>query len=223
MSPPKQLDVWTDLVAAESIRLRSLASGQSLFQQGEPVSALYRLESGRVRLVRHTENGTEVVVHIARPGETFAEASAFADAYHCDAVAETASRVVAMPKAAFLAALARDPETSVRFARVLARQVVDLRARIELRNIRSAHERLLTWLRLRADGNPLRAALDGTWTDVAAEIGLTREALYRALAKLDAEGRIVRTRREVLVRDWPELVRKWQPYQDIAPAGTAAT
>jgi CRP-like cAMP-binding protein len=201
LPPREQPDVWTDLVAAESIWPRSLASGQPLFRQGESVSALYRLESGRLRLVRHTENGTEVVVHLARPGETFAEASVFADAYHCDAVAETASRVAAMPKVAFLAALARDPATSVRFARLLATQVVDLRARIELRNIRSAQERLLTWLRLRANGSPLRVALEGTWTDVAAEIGLTREALYRALAKLDAEGRIVRTRHGVLLRD----------------------
>ena len=94
-----------------------------------------------------------------------------------------------------------DPEITLRFARLLAGQVVDLRARIELRNIRSAQERLMTWLRLRATGNPLKAALDGTWSDVAAEIGLTREALYRALAKLEADGSIDRVGRKVLLRD----------------------
>ena len=152
-----------------------------------------------MRLVRHTENGTAVVVHRARAGETFAEASAFADTYHCDAVAETDSQVAAMPKAAFLATLARDPKTSLRFARLLAGQVVDLRARIELRNLRSAPERLMTWLRLRAAGHPPRVVPDGTWSDVAAEIGLTREALYRALAALAAEGTILRAGRAVLL------------------------
>jgi CRP-like cAMP-binding protein len=141
------------------------------------------------------------VVHLARSGETFAEASAFADTYHCDAVAETDSRVAAMPKLAFLDKLARDPETTLRFAHLLAGQVMELRARIELRNIRSAQERLMTWLRLRATGNPLKAALDGTWSDVAAEIGLTREVLYRALAKLEANGSIDREGRGVLLRD----------------------
>ena len=194
-------DVWKGMVATEAIRVRSLAAGQSLFRQGEPVSNLYRLESGRMRLVRHTENGTAVVVHLARSGETFAEASAFADTYHCDAVAETDSRVAAMPKLAFLDKLARDPETTLRFAHLLAGQVMELRARIELRNIRSAQERLMTWLRLRATGNPLKAALDGTWSDVAAEIGLTREVLYRALAKLEANGSIDREGRGVLLRD----------------------
>ncbi len=189
------------MVATETVRVRSLAAGQSLFRQGEAVSNLYRLESGRMRLVRHTENGTAVVVHLARSGETFAEASAFADTYHCDAMAETDTRVAAMPKMAFLAALARDPETSLRFARLLAGQVMDLRARIELRNIRSAPERLMAWLRLRATGIPLKAALDGTWSDVAAEIGLTREALYRAVARLEAGGSIERVGREVLLQD----------------------
>ena len=200
--PPREKpDVWKGMVAAEAVTLRSLANGQSLFRQSEPVCSLYRLESGRMRLVRHTENGTAVVVHLARPGETFAEASAFAVTYHCDAVAETDSQVAAMPKAAFLAALARDPEITLRFARLLAGQVVDLRARIELRNIRSAQERLMTWLRLRATGNPLKVALDGTWSDVAAEIGLTRETLYRALAKLEADGSIDRVGRRVLLRE----------------------
>ncbi|MCO6419314.1 helix-turn-helix domain-containing protein [Siccirubricoccus sp. KC 17139] len=34
--------------------------------------------------------------------------------------------------------------------------------------------------------------LDRTWTEMAAELGLTREATYRALARLEADGRIVR-------------------------------
>lgn len=200
MPSREQPDVWKDL-AAEPVKLRALAGGQSLFRQGEPVSSLYRVELGRLRLVRHTENGTAVVVHVARPGETFAEASAFADAYHCDALAEVDSTVAAVPKAAFLAALARDPGTSVRFARLLASQVVELRARIELRNIRSAQERLLAWLRLHSEGRPPGMEVDRTWTDVAAEIGLTREALYRALAELAARGEIARTGRRVLLQE----------------------
>ena len=138
-------------------------------------------------------------MHLARPGETFAEASAFAATYHCDAFADVSSRVAVMPKAVLLTALAHDPDTSLRFARLLAGQVVELRARIELRNIRSARERLLAWLRLHAKGNMLQVDLDGTWSDVAAEIGMTREALYRALARLATDGDIERAGSTVLL------------------------
>jgi DNA-binding IclR family transcriptional regulator len=62
----------------------------------------------------------------------------------------------------------------------------------ELRSIPAAPERVIAWLRMRATGNPSSAALGQTWTEVAAELGLTREATYRALARLERDGRIVR-------------------------------
>jgi CRP-like cAMP-binding protein len=194
----EQSDAWRDIVR-DRIWLRQLGGADVLFRQGDPVTMLYRLEAGRIRLVRHLEDGTAVVLHVARPGETFAEASAFADAYHCDAVSEIPSQVAAIAKGEFLSSLARDPTGSLRFAHLLAGQVRDLRARLELRNIRLAPERLLAWLRLRASGSPPTALLDRTWTDVAAEVGLTREAVYRALAKLERDGRIIRTEGSVVL------------------------
>jgi hypothetical protein len=64
---------------------------------------------------------------------------------------------------------------------------------MELRNIHSARERVPQYLRLRAGNCGRRIALDGHLQDIAAEIGVTREAFYRTLAALEAEGRIVRT------------------------------
>ena len=63
---------------------------------------------------------------------------------------------------------------------------------MELRNIRSAGERVLQYLRLRAGANGRTIAIEGQYQDIAAEIGLTREALYRALARLEAEGVLTR-------------------------------
>jgi CRP-like cAMP-binding protein len=201
LTTPQQSDAWMGIVPPDRVRRRELASDEVLFHQDDLVMALFRLETGRIRLVRHLEDGTTVILHSARSGETFAEASAFADAYHCDAVAEVASRVAAVTKSEFLAALARDPEASFRFARLLADQVRDLRSRLEIRNIRSAPERLMAWLRLRAAGRPPTAVLGQTWSDVAAEVGLSREAVYRALAALEQDGSIVRTTGAVILRD----------------------
>lgn len=175
------------------MRLRRLDAGEVLFRQGEVVSALFRLSIGRIRLIRNLEDGTSVVLHIANAGETFAEASAFAESYHCDALADVASEVVSVPKSEFLAALASDQDAALGFARVLAGQVRDLRARAELRSIRAAPERIMAWLRMRATGNPPVAAIDRTWTEIAAELGLTREAVYRALAALERDCRILRS------------------------------
>ena len=74
----------------------------------------------------------------------------------------------------------------------LAPQVRDLRMKLELRNIRSATARVLAWLRRHGSGNPPLVAIRRSWTQIADEPGLSREALYRALAMLERKGRIGR-------------------------------
>lgn len=173
--------------------------GATVFRQGDPAHALFLLETGRVRMTRALEDGTSVTLLVAEAGEAFAEASLSAARYHCDAVAEVDSVIHALPKAGLLAALAAHPEESLALVLSLATQVRDLRARLELRNIRSAAARLLAWLSLHASGTPPAVRTERSWTLIATELGLTREAVYRALATLEREGRIRRDKHEVLL------------------------
>jgi CRP/FNR family transcriptional regulator, dissimilatory nitrate respiration regulator len=83
--------------------------------------------------------------------------------------------------------------------------VRDLRSMLEVRNIRSASGRLLAWLHLNASGNPPVVSLRRSWTTIADELGLTREAVYRALASLEREGRIARSDHAVKLLAPPEL------------------
>ncbi len=70
---------------------------------------------------------------------------------------------------------------------------------MELRNIRSARERVLQYLRLRAGRHGRSIAIEGQLQDIAAELGMTREALYRTLARLEAEGFVRRIRTAILL------------------------
>ena len=182
---------WLEAVEAGAREMR-LAPGAAVFRQGDPARAVFRVDSGRVRLVRTLSDGASVGLHVAQPGETFAEASLFATAYHCDAVSETASTVTAFDSATIRRRFAENPHDALAFAASLAGQVRDLRARLELRNIRRADDRLEAWLRLNAGGDPPVVELSRPWREVATEIGLTHEALYRALADLQRDGRLRR-------------------------------
>ena len=82
----------------------------------------------------------------------------------------------------------------------LAHQLQALRARMELRNVRSARERVLQYLRLRIGSDDRSISVDGQLQDIAAEIGMTREVLYRALARLEAEGSIIRTDTTIVLK-----------------------
>jgi CRP-like cAMP-binding protein len=191
-SPALPTDALPASLEAGSV-VRVLSPGDLLFRQGDPAAAIYKVESGRLRLVRRTVDDHLVILHTARRGEFFAEASLFADAYHCDAVAAAQSSVRVYPKAVVMDALRTDPALAEAFMARLARQLQELRARMELRNIRSARDRVLQYLRLRAGNQGLSIAVEGQLQDIAAEIGITREALYRTLAALEAEGHLART------------------------------
>jgi CRP-like cAMP-binding protein len=65
-------------------------------------------------------------------------------------------------------------------------------ARIEQRNIRSARERVRHFLTLNVGSDRRTVKVRGTLKDLAAEIGLTHEALYRTLATLERSGEIRR-------------------------------
>lgn len=171
--------------------VKNLAAGDILFRRGADTTAIYRLASGRLRLVRTTVEGSEVPVHTARAGELFAEAALFSPVYHCDAVALKDSVVLAYPKPAVLEKFTADPAAMMAFAADMASRLQGLRTQLEIRHVRSAHERILQALRLRVDRGGCWA-VEGTLMQFAEELGLTHEAMYRALAKLEGEGKITR-------------------------------
>jgi CRP-like cAMP-binding protein len=181
--------------------IRALAPGELLFRQGDLAAAIYKVEGGRLRLIRCTVDDHLVILHTARRGEFFAEASLFADAYHCDAVAAAQSIVRVYQKEIVIKALRTEPALAEAFMARLARQLQELRARMELRNIRSARDRVLQYLRLCAGIGGRSIALDGQLQDIAAEIGITREVLYRTLAVLETEGRLTRTETAILLKN----------------------
>ena len=163
----------------------------------EPLASMRSWKA--VRLVRVNRAGREAVLHVATVGDTMAEASLFSASYHCDAIATTDAVVRLYPKAAILAEFDRNPKAAQKFAAVLAHQVMTLRTRLEHRNIRAARDRVRHYLAINADADGRTVALSGTLKDVAGELGLTHEALYRTLADMVADGEIERRRGTIRV------------------------
>jgi CRP-like cAMP-binding protein len=144
---------------------RKLKAGEALFRLGDKATGLCEVVSGRVRLARVDRSGHEIVLHVAGPGGTLAEASLFSASYHCDAIASTNATVRVYPKREMLAA--------------------------------SARERVRHYLVLNAGADGRTVELGGTLKDMAAELGLTHEVLYRTLAALERSGEIKRSRGKI--------------------------
>lgn len=171
--------------------LRRLPAGATLFHQGDRTVGIFYLQSGCLRMQRVTPDGGTVLLHLARAGEAFAEASLFSDRYHCDAIAECDCAVWQYGKKAMVRQLRADPALLWDFAAELARGLRDMRQRYELKQIRSAPERVLQFLRLRCDGDGVFRP-ETSLKEISVSLGLTHEAFYRAVATLEKERRIER-------------------------------
>ncbi|MHB2166467.1 Crp/Fnr family transcriptional regulator [Alsobacter sp. R-9] len=165
--------------AFEGLRVRrhEYAPGHVLFSRGRPVRSMHRVVEGLVELVRHGSEGRTLVLQRAGAGAIVAEASLFSATYHCDAVVRRTS-VLESVSAADLRSKLKEPLVAEMWLARLSHEVQATRTRAEILSLRTVSERLSAWMDVHG---PL--STDRRWVDVAGEIGVSPEALYRELAR----------------------------------------
>ena len=184
----------------QTLERRALARNEVLFKQGDTITAIYFLETGRLRLDRRTFDGRTLVLGATSAGRFFVEAALFAEIFHCDAVATEPSQVCIYPKPAVLEALRTNSESALSFMKLLAHEVIEVRQRMEIMKVRSAKERVLLYLDLNAGADSRTVELKGELQELAGELGLTRATLYRILASLERAGAIERADAHILLK-----------------------
>lgn len=158
------------------------------------------MESGRLRLQRTTFDGRSLILDTTVAGSFFVEAALFSDAFHCDAVAAEPSQVRVYPKDAVLQRLRSDPASAMSFLSHLAHQIIAVRQRLELMKVRSAKARVMLYLQFHAGRDGRTVDLPEQLQDIAADLGLSRETLYRTLAGLEKAGAIERAGGRVSIK-----------------------
>ena len=154
-----------------------------------------RIMHNNLKALRHMAKSSEAVMARAMAGEFFAESAIAAPRYSCDGVAVKPSTLLFLPMDALDAA-----HTDSGFAKAffLANAANARRqcARYERVRLRSARERVLHLLA--CESGP-----DGVFdwpaplTELAVELALEPETLYRVLAELEASGKIARDKGQI--------------------------
>jgi CRP/FNR family transcriptional regulator, dissimilatory nitrate respiration regulator len=156
-----------------------LAAGDVLFRAGDPVRSLFLVEVGAIKLSRPLPHGAPLTLQYARAGAILAEASLFAESYHCEAAAIEHACVHVISLQRLRKALLAQPDLSGAWIKYLAQEVQRTRAHAELLSLKTVAARVDAWMSLADRPLPPR----GQWHQLAAEIGVTSEALYRELAR----------------------------------------
>jgi CRP-like cAMP-binding protein len=173
------------------------ARGSLLFRQGTRPERMHYVAGGEVVLQRHGLRGEYVVLQRTRRGFV-AEPSLQSSRYHCDAVVTVSGVVVSLPIGPFRQALLADPAFALRWIGMLNQEMKRLRAQCERLSLKGVRERLFHLIETEGDGGklPLGAGLKS----IALELGVTHEALYRAVADLEKQGLLERAPGQIALR-----------------------
>lgn len=207
------VDLFADLSVAEleamqlMVPERRFLPGELVFSQSEPVTSLFILRSGRVRIFRITEDGKALTMAILEPGAVFGEmllvgqrmydnyAEAIEESVICQLTVDDVERH-----------LIADPRIAVRISRLLGEQVAQLEERLTDLALRPLSARTAKTLLTLADASrPTKLgqpqALRITHEQLAGLLGATREATSKTMAEFAAEGLIKQSRGRIIVKD----------------------
>lgn len=201
-----------EVLAASAVR--SLDLGETLFLQGDPVEALYLVESGRLKLSQVTSDGEEIVLRTARDGTILAGVALLGKRIlPVTAIAVEPSRVLIWSRARAQELAERHPQLRANVLATIADRMQESLTRIRELSTESAGRRVArTLIRLVQDHgreSPGGVLIDQRLgrQDLADLAGTSMFTASRLLAMWAREGWLEVGRQRVVVRSVPALER----------------
>ena len=192
-------------------KAHQLRRKQDVYLEGEEPTRVYFVKAGRVKTVKTTDGGKELITGLYGPGEFFGYLPVLEHGLHSDtAVVVDDAELVFIPKDDFTQLLLRNPAVGQEFVRLLAGRVSEREEQLLGMAYGSIRRRVAdTLLRLHeqatADGDD--GSIKLTREDMAAVIGTAPESLIRTLSEFKADGLVELTPKTIRVLE-PEKLRR---------------
>jgi CRP/FNR family transcriptional regulator, cyclic AMP receptor protein len=199
-----QFSLFRDLDESEISKIvdiaiaRELKKNNHVFLQGDPITNVYFISEGKVKIYKSDSSGREQIVNIVKSGDMFPHVGFFRKGeYPAYAEIIENSKLVVVPIDQFEKVLIDNPHLCIKVFNVLAEKIIDLQDRLEEQILNNTYEQIIKLLvRLSEkhgfdleDGKVLLKS-EFTNKDLANMIGTTRETVSRTLTKMKKEGLI---------------------------------
>lgn len=164
--------------------LRSAAPGQIVYSPAQPVSVLFIVKRGRIRLYRIGQDGRSVTNAVFEPGAIFGDMEPLGLRMRTNwAEALESSELCLMSRTDVRELLFTDPRIALRIAESLATRIDELEQRLTDLSCKTLDERLASMLCSLAHRQP-DAPIKLTHHQLASLIGASRERTTTALQQL---------------------------------------
>ncbi|GGA74561.1 Crp/Fnr family transcriptional regulator [Ornithinibacillus halotolerans] len=194
----QRFTLFKDLTEEEMIPIVELAKhrlffqGTHLFMHGDPLTSVYFIQKGKIKIYRTDIHGKEQIINVLGPGEMFPHQGFFRkDNYPAHAEVMEDSNLIYIPINLFENFLINHPEICVKLFKVLGDKIVDLQNRLEEKMLHNTYEQVILLLLRLAKNNGkehdeklTKITLQLTNRELANMIGSSRETVSRTLTQL---------------------------------------
>lgn len=194
----QQFTLFKDLSDNEMMPIVSLAKyhsyreGTHIFMQDEPLTNVYFIQEGTIKIYRTDLQGKEQIVNILVAGQIFPHQGFFRKGnYPAHAQVIENAKLIYIPIHLFEDFLTKNPQMCIKIFRILGDKIVDLQNRLEDQILHNTYEQIVSLLiRLatthgkEVEKNVFIIKNHFTNRDMANMIGSSRETVNRTLNQL---------------------------------------
>ncbi|WGR94894.1 Crp/Fnr family transcriptional regulator [Bradyrhizobium sp. ISRA443] len=206
----KMNPMFADLGADELQRLsglchtQQLATGEVLFQKGDPGDALFGVRRGRIRIETGASNGSRLTLNLMGPGDLFGEVAVLdGQDRTSDATAGEPSELFLLRREDFLSFLEREPKVAVRLIELLCQRIRWQGERMEEPVLQPLPVRLAR--RLCALAEDFGSEVHISQEQLGIFVGAARESVNRQLQSWRRDGILDLQRGRILLHNMPKL------------------
>jgi len=183
---------------------RRFESGEFVFWEGDPPEWFYIVESGKVKMLKHSSLGKEFLIAVFGPGEVFGEVAVFDNApYPASAQATDDTRALGIRRADFLSFLTQNPPVFMYMINVLGKRLRDAHDRLRDLAGERVEQRLASILLMLY--SKLGPTLPFTRQEIADMTGTTTETAIRVMTRMKDSGVVRSSRGKITIVDEDKL------------------
>ena len=194
----KRMPIFVDLTDAQLQDIhkitieRSYRKNTVIFMEDEPGEGFHYLQTGKVKIVKMTDDGREHIINILSPGDLFAEVLLFnSRSYPATAVAVEDSRVGIIKNKDLEYLILNNNKLALQLIKALSLRLLFAQQKIKTLALHDVTARTAeTLLNLSIDNGKvlpngqIEITLDLSRQDLASLVGTTRETVTRTLSSL---------------------------------------
>lgn len=191
---------------------RDFTAEQAIYFEGDPGEHLYLVAMGKVKLLKHTGLGREVLLDMLRGGEYFGNlAFSGRGSFSETAIAQTDCCILQISSANFERILNDHPDVAIKVLKAMGQRLDEFQETIKQLSVYSVERRIAATL-VRLANKMGEQMQDGTLIqlplsrqDLAAMTGTTIETVSRVMSHFSEQGWISGGRKWVIVNDLKQL------------------